>query len=128
MDIPPNDKIWKRGDLEERGFYYNDNRCHPAEPFPRHVEALRQAIVDFTFGKDYDQRLIVCEKTVFCQRVHLFIVDGPADSHDREQSKIQLCTYTRWNLPSRNGRTSSEIISLNLLSKTPLFQKQTHAG
>jgi hypothetical protein len=49
------------------------------KPFPRHVEALRQAMLDFTCEKDYDRKLIVSGETVFYKRAHMFSVDGPSD-------------------------------------------------
>ncbi|KAF4448397.1 hypothetical protein F53441_8205 [Fusarium austroafricanum] len=59
MSAPSKEKKkWNRHDLEERGFFYNEDSCHPKEPVPRHVEALRQAMLDFTCGIDWDSELI----------------------------------------------------------------------
>lgn len=60
MSIPSKDKEWKRKDLEKRGFYYNDNSPPPTIKFSPHVEALRQAMLDFTCGEDYDSEVTVC--------------------------------------------------------------------
>ncbi|EXL50371.1 hypothetical protein FOCG_08671 [Fusarium oxysporum f. sp. radicis-lycopersici 26381] len=59
MSTPSKEQKWDRYDLEQRGFYYNDDSRPPMKPFPRHVEALRQAMLDFTCEKDYDRKLIV---------------------------------------------------------------------
>ncbi|EWY89625.1 hypothetical protein FOYG_10441 [Fusarium oxysporum NRRL 32931] len=59
MSSPSKEQKWDRYDLEQRGFYYNDDSRPPMKPFPRHVEALRQAMLDFTCEKDYDRKLIV---------------------------------------------------------------------
>ncbi|CAF3541645.1 unnamed protein product [Fusarium graminearum] len=58
MSSPYKDQKWDRYDLEQRGFYYNDDSRPPVKPLPRHVEALRQAMLDFTCEKDYDSELI----------------------------------------------------------------------
>ncbi|KNB18149.1 hypothetical protein FOXG_15779 [Fusarium oxysporum f. sp. lycopersici 4287] len=59
MSTPSKEQKWDRYDLEQRGFYYNDDSRPPMKPFPRHVEALQQAMLDFTCEKDYDRKLIV---------------------------------------------------------------------
>lgn len=46
---------WDRDDLDKKGFFFDDSirTTIPWAPFPPHVEALRQSMLDFTC-QDFD--------------------------------------------------------------------------
>lgn len=46
---------WDRNDLDKKGFFFDDSirTTIPWAPFPPHVEALRQLMLDFIY-QDFD--------------------------------------------------------------------------